>query len=806
MNNMTPITLRERYTKVKRDLFDKALSRLNEEQRYAVYTVNGPLLVLAGAGSGKTTVLVKRIEYIIRYGNAYATDYVPKFATEETVSRYENILKNGSPEEIESVLSEFAYDACQPWRVLAITFTNKAANEMRERLTKTLGDEEAAGQIWAGTFHKVCLRILRRHAEHVGLSSNCTIYDPDDQKKAVKAVLEKLNLDDKQYPPKTLVGYISRMKEKLLTPEEVMEEAGTDFKAKTYAKIYLNYQNALSASNALDFDDIIMKAVQLLDTSEEIRAYYQNRFKYVLVDEYQDTNLAQFRLTELLSGGFRNLMVVGDDDQSIYKFRGATIENILSFDRSYPDATVIKLEQNYRSTQNILNAANAVIKQNKGRKGKELWTDAGEGKKISLIKATDQDAEARCVAKIISDKVAKGENKFRDFAILYRANSQSRSFENILLRSGIPYKIVGNLRFNEREEIKDMMSYFQLVDNPKDNERLKRIINKPRRAIGNKTVELVEAIAGETGVSMYEVIENGYCYPVLSKAMTKLSAFRDIIEDLRKKRDGMPLNEFFEYAIKNTGYMDELISRGEEGKDKIDNLKELVSNAVEYMNNTDEPSLSGFLEESMLVNDIDSYSEDSDSAIMMTIHAAKGLEFPIVFLPGMEENLFPSERTIYADEPEEELEEERRLAYVAITRAKKELYIIHTESRLYFGRTTCNKLSRFARDIPLELIEQKRYPQPQRSSTPERRSYVSGGIPVEKTSRANSISVNNTPRPAAAPASVQIREGDRVRHRVFGEGTVISSTKMANDCLLEIIFDTVGTKKLMGNYAKLEKL
>lgn len=803
---MTSINLRERYTKVKRALFDKMLSRLNEEQRYAVYTVKGPLLVLAGAGSGKTTVLVKRIEYIIKYGNAYSTDFVPNSVTDETINRYEDLHKNGSLAEIEAVLPEFAYDACPPWRVLAITFTNKAANEMRERLAKTLDNEEEASQIWAGTFHKICLRILRRHAEHIGLSSNCTIYDPDDQKRTVKAVLEKLNLDDKQYPPKALVGYISRMKEKLLTPEDVMNEAGNDFKAKTYAKIYLNYQNALSTCNALDFDDIIMKTVQLLDAKEEIRAYYQNRFKYVLVDEYQDTNHAQFRLTELLSGGFRNLMVVGDDDQSIYKFRGATIENILSFDRSYPDATVIKLEQNYRSTQNILNAANAVIKQNKGRKGKELWTDAGEGKKIALIKATDQDTEARCVAKIISDKVASGEYKFRDFAILYRANSQSRSFENILLRSGIPYKIVGNLRFNEREEIKDMMSYFQLVDNPKDNERLKRIINKPRRAIGDKTVELVEAIASETGVSMYEVIENGYCYPVLTKVMTKLSAFRNIIEDLRKKKDGLPLNEFFEYAIKCTGYMDELISRGEEGKDKIDNLKELVSNAVEYMNHADDPSLSGFLEETMLVNDIDSYSEDSDSAIMMTIHAAKGLEFPVVFLPGMEENLFPSERTIYADEPDEEMEEERRLAYVAITRAKKELYIIHTESRLYFGRTTCNKLSRFARDIPPELIEHRRYPQPQRSNTPERRSYVSGGVPVERSSRANSISINNTPKVQASVSAVQISAGDRVRHRVFGDGTVISSTKMANDCLLEIIFDNVGTKKLMGNYAKLEKL
>ncbi len=801
---MPEFTIRERYTAQKRKLFDRALSRLNDEQRYAVYTVKGPLLVLAGAGSGKTTVLVKRIEYIIKYGNAYLTDYVPAGVTEETVRHLENVLKTGSEEEVNSLLADFAYDPCQPWRVLAITFTNKAANEMKERLSRSFNDESVSEHIWAGTFHKICMRILRKFAHEAGLSSNYTIYDTDDSKKAVKAAIERLNLDDKQYPPKTVLGFISNQKENLITPEEALDTAGENFRQKKTAMIYAEYQKALETSNALDFDDIIMKTVLLLEGNAEIRAYYQNKFKYVLVDEYQDTNHAQFRLTELLSGGFKNLMVVGDDDQSIYKFRGATIENILDFDKAFPGATVIKLEQNYRSTQTILDAANAVIKNNKSRKGKNLWTEAGSGKKISMVKAFDQDDEARFVARTISDKVASGECKFSDFAILYRANSQSRSFENTFMRSGIPYKIVGNLRFNEREEIKDMMAYFQLVENHRDNERLKRIINKPRRKIGDKTISMVETIAAETDQSMYEVIENIMRYPILGRASSQLQAFKEIIDDLTVKKDTLPLNEFFEYAIDHTGYRDELIGRGEEGKDKLDNLKELVSNAVEFVSHADEPTLAAFLEESMLVSDIDSYDESGDAAVLMTIHAAKGLEFPIVFLPGMEENLFPSERTIYADNPEVELEEERRLAYVAITRAKRELYIVHAETRLYFGRTSSNKLSRFAAEIPEELIEHRSSRKQGPSTAPK--IYVREGNVTERHSPKNDITVISTPKRVVRPTGPEILEGDRVRHKVFGEGTVFSAKKMANDTLFEVIFDTVGTKKLMGNYAHLEKI
>jgi len=801
------MTLSERYIKIKRKLFDRMYSRLNEEQRYAVYTVNGPLLVLAGAGSGKTTVLVKRIEFIIKYGNAYLTDYVPFGMTEEDVTAYENLLASGSDEDLAEALNDFAYDACPAWRVLAITFTNKAANEMKERLDRAFGEGDVSSQIWTGTFHKICMRILRKYASEAGLGTNYTIYDTDDSKKAVKAAIERINLDEKNYPTKTVLGYISKAKEKLVTPEDIFAELEANPRAsvreKNYARIYAEYQKGLNAADALDFDDIIMKTVQLLESNEEVRRYYQNKFKYVLVDEYQDTNLAQFKLTELLSGGFKNLMVVGDDDQSIYKFRGATIENILNFDKSFPSATVIKLEQNYRSTQNILDAANAVIANNKGRKGKNLWTSSGKGSKVTLINANDQDDEARNVAEIISTKVAAKQFEFKDFAILYRANAQSRSFENTLIKSGIPYRIMGGVRFGDREEIKDMMAYFQLAANRKDNERLKRIINKPKRKIGDRPVEILTMISAETGIPMLEIIENGDKYGALVKFMPQLRVFLELMNDLTKKKDELPLNEFFEYAIERTGYRTELESRGEEGCEKLDNLKELVSNAVEYMATAEEASLEGFLEESILVSDIDRYNEGDDKVVLMTIHSAKGLEFPVVFLPGMEEGIFPSEKTIYADNADEEIEEERRLAYVAITRAKNELYIIHTAMRTYFGRTNNNPLSRFVKEIPEEVIEMKGVT---RSRAPAKRLYYSDTPSTAKTPTVNTLTVASTAKKPTAASPDMIEPGKRVRHRAFGEGTILSAKKMGNDILYEVIFDRVGTKKLFANYAKLTEI
>ena len=802
------MTLNERYTAVKRKLFDRAYSKLNEEQRYAVYTVNGPLLVLAGAGSGKTTVLVKRIEFIIKYGNAVLSDYMPFGITEEDVDAYEDLLRNGSDEDLKEALNDFAYGACPAWRVLAITFTNKAANEMKERLDKAFGDEEVSSQIWTGTFHKICMRILRRYSAEAGLGASYTIYDTDDSKKAIKAATERINLDEKNYPSKSVMSFISRAKENLVTPEEALANVEADPKAnlreKNYARIYAEYQKGLDSSDALDFDDIIMKTVQLLEANAEVREYYQNKFKYVLVDEYQDTNYAQFKLTELLSGGFKNLMVVGDDDQSIYKFRGATIENILNFDKSFPAATVIKLEQNYRSTQNILDAANAVIANNKGRKGKNLWTSSGKGNKITLINANDQDDEARNVADVISSKVAAKEYSFKDFAILYRANAQSRSFENTLIKSGIPYRIMGGVRFGDREEIKDMMAYLQLAANRKDNERLKRIINKPKRKIGDRPVEILTMISAETNRPMLDILEDGERYGALVKFMPQLRVFVDIMNDLSKKKDELPLNEFFEYAIDRTGYRADLEARGEEGSERLDNLKELVSNAVEYMANAEEPSLEGFLEESILVSDVDRYDESDDKVALMTIHSAKGLEFPIVFLPGMEEGIFPSEKTIYADNADEELEEERRLAYVAITRAKKELYVIHTAMRVYFGRTTNNQLSRFIKEIPEENIEMKGAV---KSRPTQKKLYYTESTQTSKPSATvNTLTVTASPAKSASPASGMIEPGKRVKHRAFGEGTVLSSKKMGNDILYEIIFDTAGTKKLFGNYAKLTEI
>jgi len=800
------MTLNERYTAVKRKLFDKKYASLNVEQRYAVYTVNGPLLVLAGAGSGKTTVLVKRIEFIIKYGNAYLTDYVPYGMPAEDVEAYEDLLANGSMEDLTEALNDFSYDACPAWRVLAITFTNKAANEMKERLDRAFGDSEVSSQIWTGTFHKICMRILRKYASEAGIGANYTIYDTDDSKKAVKAATLRINLDEKNYPSKTVLNFISRAKEKLISPEEIMAEieasAHVSVKDKNLARIYAEYQKALNESDALDFDDIIMKTVKLLESSEEVRRYYQNKFKYVLVDEYQDTNLAQFKLTELLSGGFKNLMVVGDDDQSIYKFRGATIENILNFDKSFPSATVIKLEQNYRSTQNILDAANAVISHNIGRKGKNLWTNSGKGDKITLINANDQDDEARNVAEIISTKVATKQFEFKDFAVLYRANAQSRSFENTLIKSAIPYRIMGGVRFGDREEIKDMMAYLQLAANRKDNERLKRIINKPKRKIGERPVEILSAISAETGIPMLEVIENGEKYGALLKFMPQLRVFRDIMNDLCEKKDELPLNEFFEYAIDRTGYRADLEGKGEEGSERLDNLKELVSNAVEYMEGAEEPSLEGFLEESILVSDIDRYNESDDKVVLMTIHSAKGLEFPVVFLPGMEDGIFPSEKTLYGNDPDEDIEEERRLAYVAITRAKKELYILHTAMRTYFGRTNNNPLSRFVKEIPESIIEIKGVT---KSRAPAKRLYYSDSSSSVKTPTVNTLTVNATAKKPASASSI-IEPGKRVRHRAFGEGTVLSAKKTGNDVLYEIIFDSVGTKKLFANYAKLTEI
>ena len=827
-------TTEQRYLSVKRRLFDKAFSELNERQREAVFSVNNPLLILAGAGSGKTTVLVRRIAFIIRYGNAYFSDYVPYGTDENKVAELERAMML-QPEAIrEHILPQFANNACEPYRVLAITFTNKAANEIKERLARMFPDEEAtATDIWAGTFHSICVRILRQHGERMGYRPGFTIYDADDTKKAMLAAMKRLNIDEKLLSVKTVINAVSHAKDKLLSPDDFALEAGRDYRQKQIARVYEEYQRYLRESNALDFDDIIMQTVLLLKRYPEICEAYQRRFRYVCVDEFQDTNVAQLHLTVLLTNPTtRNLMVVGDDDQSIYRFRGATIENILTFDKTFPDAKVIKLEQNYRSTGNILDAANAVISNNQGRKGKTLWTSSGSGSKIRLKLCDDQNMEARYLVDAVSRAVAKKEATYRDFAILYRTNAQSQSIEKAFARAAIPYRVLGGTRFTDRKEIRDVVAYLQLISNHDDNTRLARIINEPRRKIGAKTLETIALIAAEQECSQFSVIERANSFVALKNSAATLLNFADIINDLSRLAQSTPLDALFDIMLEKTGYRQMLVAAGPEEAERLENLDEFKSGILEYLQDNDEPSLTGFLEETALVADVDRYDETADAVVMMTVHSAKGLEFPIVFLPGMEEGLFPGMQTI--TEGQSEMEEERRLAYVAITRAKKELCILHTRNRLLYGQTMYNPVSRFVSEIPDALIEKLdeseagriRIEQNRYSEYPygQRGAYSSYGnnfnAPVQQKRTyytENATRVQQTPtfsKPSATPArpaaSASAREvfapGDRVKHLNFGEGEILSVKSMGADTLYEVMFDTVGTKKLMATYAKLKKL
>ena len=794
--------LHDRYLKAKRALFDKAYSELNSEQRKAVFHTEGPLLILAGAGSGKTTVLVKRIAFIIKYGNAYMSDYVPFDIDEQSVCALESAV-HLTKEEIIPMLNQFSSSPCPPWRMLAITFTNKAAGEIKSRINVQLDNADIANEIWSGTFHSICLRILRVHGEKLGYAGAFSIYDQDDSKKAITTCMKDLDIDTKSLPVKSVQNYISRAKDKMITPEMFYAEVGNDYRLKQIGRIYEAYQKKLFTSNALDFDDIIMQTVSLLRKFPEVREYYQNRFRYVCVDEYQDTNEAQFALTALLSGGFKNLMVVGDDDQSIYRFRGATIENILNFDKTFPSAKTIRLEQNYRSTQNILDAANAVIKNNVGRKGKSLWTDAGEGEKIHLKKVFDHNEEARYIADKISKMVSEGK-QFRDFALLYRNNAQSSTIERTFAKSGIPYRIIGGVRFADRKEIKDIVAYLQLIQNHNDDERLVRIINEPKRKIGDKTLEGVRAIAREQNCSMFKIIENADKYVALSKSADKLLEFASLINYFTSLVEVCSLETLINTVLDRSGYRQMLIAAGEVERDRLENLEEFLTGAIEYENNyVDDGSyssvLDGFMEETSLVADVDRYDESADAVVLMTAHSAKGLEFPYVFLPGMEEGLFPSMQSITSTNAE--IEEERRLAYVAITRAKKMLFIIHTNQRMLYGRTQFNPESRFLKEIPEELIEREKSPY----DKPKKPLYSyseSSYRPVYDT-----LTINAAPKRAVTDSAKDtFSPGDRVFHANFGEGDVISVKKMGADWLYEVVFDKVGTKKLMATYAKLKKI
>lgn len=814
--------LENRYLAAKRRLFELAWrQRLNPKQCEAVFRINGPLLVLAGAGSGKTTVLVDRICFLIKYGNAYHSDSVPELAPED-VSALEAVAEGAKRGTIplntveRDILPEFITEPCPPWAVLAITFTNKAAREIKERLAEALGDESVSSEIWAGTFHSVCVRILRRYGELVGYRSGFTIYDTDDKRRLISDVMKRLNISEKVLAIKCVANAISAAKDTLRSPEQY-EVNRRDPRDTDILRIYTEYQKLLMEYNALDFDDIIMKTVELLEKSEEVRDYYQGKFRYVCVDEYQDTNPAQFRLTELLGGGRRNIMVVGDDDQSIYRFRGATVENILSFDRVYEDAAVIKLEQNYRSTRTILDAANAVISHNTDRHDKSLWCEAGEGEKILLHTSDNQNDEARYITDAIMHSVIHKGRRYRDFAVLYRVNEMARALEGGFAKSGIPYRVLGGQRFYDRKEIRDVVAYLYLILSEGDNQRLKRIVNEPKRKIGAATVEAVEEIALTEGRPMLAVMRDATDYPTLAKSASRLQEFVSLIESLRRA-ECLP-SALIRLVFEKTGYKAMLESEGEVSKGRIDSVEEFVSAAVEYESRQEdtEPTLAGFLEEVALVSDVDKYDDDADAVVLMTIHSAKGLEFPTVFLAGMEEGVFPGMQSILNPS---ELSEERRLAYVAITRAKEQLYVTHTGERMLYGRTVSNPLSRFVRDeIPHELIERDKPRPSYRPAGASRQSYGSSGersayggraseapLGGELSRRAAASGDGRTARGSSGFGLVRFPDGTRVSHGVFGAGTVLSSRDMGGDILYEVRFDNGATKKLMATFARLTRL
>ncbi len=790
MEKMTNEVLHHKFTALKRSLFDRLYKNLNDRQREAVYTVNDPLLVLAGAGSGKTTVLVRRIAFIIRYGNAYYAS--PAHITEADLSALEE-AKSLSDAELASFLERYAVDPCPAWAVLAITFTNKAAGEMKERLLQTVGSEKGAADVWAGTFHSTCVKLLRRFGEQVGLERSFTIYDTDDSKKLIASILKDMNIDEKLLPVKTVQNQISKAKDKLITPEDYRTVMGKDVRTAQIARIYEAYQKRLLESDAVDFDDIIVKTVEMLTVSEEARNYCQRRFRYVCVDEYQDTNHAQFVLATLLSGGYRNLMVVGDDDQSIYRFRGATIENILSFDKTFPDAKVIKLEQNYRSTEKILKAANGVISNNVGRKGKELWTAKAGGDPIRLRKLSTQNEEGVFISEKIQQICRKEGKKFSDFAVLYRMNAQSNSIEKVFAKSGIPYRVIGGTRFYERKEIKDVMAYLCLVQNPNDNVRLDRIINEPKRKIGATTLGAINDLAVAEGVSKFEIIRNAEQYTALSKAAPNLRSFADLILQLQKIAAEEPLHVLFEKTIDLSGYKQMLMAAGISELDRLENIQELISNAIEYENSVENATLAGFLEEVALISDVDNYDKEADAVVMMTIHSAKGLEFPVVFIAGFENGIFPG---IQSMTDPAELEEERRLAYVAITRAKEQLYLTHARERMLFGRTQYNPVSRFAEEIPEGLVETVAEPKKQGNFD----------IPTFIKKPANAVKEGTVfdMKPKKTESAAALLPGTRVVHASFGKGEILSARPMGADVLYEVAFDNAGTKKLMGTYAKLK--
>ncbi len=780
----------KRYIDARRKLIESDFASLNPMQRKAVMATEGPLLILAGAGSGKTTVLINRIANLLRYGIAGDTDELPANACEEDI----DVMLSGG-EEARRIA---ALDPVEPWRILAITFTNKAADELKSRLGKMLGPE--AADIWASTFHSACVRILRRDAERLGFPRSFTIYDTSDSLSLVKRILKDFEIDDKRYPPRMLLGEISRAKDAQLSPEQFYARAKAtgDIRRVKIAEIYDEYSRRAFSAGAMDFDDLIYYTVKLLEEHDDVCEYWQRRFKYVLIDEYQDTNKLQYLLASKLAGGWGNICVVGDDDQSIYKFRGATIENILSFEDEFKGCRVIRLEQNYRSTSHILDAANAVIRNNVGRKGKELWTNGDTGETIELYVADNEHDEARYVASKIMGNYGKG-CSWSDNAVLYRMNAQSHQLEQAFKRNGIPYKIFGGTGFFDRAEVKDMLAYLCVIASPNDDLRLARIINNPPRGIGDKSVETAMNIAAQTNSSLFTVISNADAYPELSRASTRMRIFANMISELITESKELAPDLLYDILLEKTGYLRVLEEKNTvEDSARAENVKELKTSIINYKSETTEPTLEGYLADVALYTDMDNYDKDQDCVVMMTMHSAKGLEFTNVFLVGAEEGIFPGVKAI--GEPDE-MEEERRLCYVAITRAKKKLCISCAKQRMLFGRTTANRVSRFVDEIPSEHIEKRNIPRgygySEKSSV--LREFASGPM-MQTKSRPVSAPVSGAAKSVPAPA---FSVGDRVRHRAFGDGQIIKMTPMGNDQLIEISFDSGVTKKLMLRAAAL---
>ncbi|MBR3816850.1 MAG: UvrD-helicase domain-containing protein [Clostridia bacterium] len=790
---------------LRKQIIEKDFKNMNDKQKQAIFQVKGPVLILAGAGSGKTTVLVNRIANIVKYGNAYESKRVDFEPTERDIANMKAYLAGDEDKffDIEDLLID---EPARPWQILAITFTNKAANELKERLEKMLGQKDAA-DIWASTFHSSCVKILRRDGEVLGYSKSFTIYDADDSKRLVKECQRQLGISEGNLSYKTIINEISNAKDSMISPDRYAEDAakGKDARKSQIAKVYAMYQKELKNSDAMDFDDIIFNTVKLLEQNQEIREYYQRKFRYIMVDEYQDTNHAQYKLTELLAAGHRNICVVGDDDQSIYRFRGATIENILSFEHRYAESSIIRLEQNYRSTQTILDVANEVISNNKKRKGKNLWTANGGGDKVVINNAYDEGDEARFVADTIEENVSSGKYVFSDHAVLYRMNAQSNAIERTLVKAGIPYRIIGGNRFYDRLEIKDAISYLTVLNNPGDNIRLRRIVNVPKRGIGDTTINKAAEIASGIGVTLFDVLSHADEYEALRRSAKKLQEFCELIESLRQYVDKVPLEELFKKVLEKTEYIPHLRLDKEKGAEREENINELISNLMTYEKENEGATLSGFLEEVALMTDIDNYNAQTDAVVLMTIHSAKGLEFPVVFIPGMEEGIFPGVQSMYSTE---DIEEERRLAYVGITRAKKNLYLSHAQTRMLFGTTSRNIPSRFIVEIPDALTEKTGRTQSSRMSFEQlvrgdyerddsRQVYSGNGYLSKQRAAVKS---------AAEAPKVSFSAGDSIRHKVFGKGVIVSSKPMGNDSMLEIAFETAGTKKLMANYAKLEKI